>query len=64
MWGQPKRNTKNACCSSRGRCSCQRRNNVVVARRPEAAPRSCPKKHGPTVCGKTVRDGVCPCPDC
>jgi hypothetical protein len=64
MFGRPKRNTKNVCCGSKGRCSCQRRNNAAIARRPDAAPRACSVTlPNGKVCGKTVRGGVCPSPD-
>lgn len=65
VWGQPKRNTKNPCCGRRGRCSCNRRANAMIARDPAAAPQACSQIHGDgKACGKTKRGGVCPCPDC
>lgn len=67
MWGQPKRNSKNRTCShGRGQCSCQRRDNAVARRFPEAAPRTCTTmcQPGRGACGKTRRGDVCPCPYC
>jgi hypothetical protein len=64
-WGQAKRSGYNPCCTRRGKCSCQRRNNAAVARKPEAAPHACTKKCTPgKACGAMVRGGVCPCPYC
>lgn len=66
-WGQPKRNGKNLCKHGRGQCTCQRRVNAELARRPDAAPRTCGQMCGKTkgkACGATVRGGVCPCSYC
>lgn len=62
MFGKPKRNGKNA-CGHRGQCSCQRRINAEIAKKPELAPRACTVVLGNgKACGQTVRGGVCPSP--
>lgn len=68
-WGQPKRNSRNA-CGHRGQCSCQRRINNDAAARPESRSHPCPltgcglHKDRNKTCGRTVRNGTCPCPYC
>jgi hypothetical protein len=67
MFGKPKHNGRNQCCGQRGRCSCQRRVNAQIAARPQDAPHACGQMCGQRrgqVCGRTVRGGVCPCPNC
>ena len=60
-WGKPKRSGKCQRCGSRGQCSCNRRNNAVIARNPAAAPHACPVKlPNGKICGRMVRGGVCP----
>jgi len=65
-WGQPKRNGR--CINGhRGQCSCQRRLNAELADNPGAQPYTCARMCGwqkDKPCGKYVRNGTCPCPNC
>lgn len=63
------RDSKCPRCDIRGKhtkCSRQVDRDVRAAARKgiNANPHPCPRTHGGKVCGKTVRGGVCPCPDC
>ncbi len=64
-YGQPKRNTRNP-CGHRGQCSCQRWINAELAAKPDAQT-TCAAMCGwnrNKPCGRTARNGVCPCPNC
>lgn len=65
-WGQPKRNGRCVRCESKGRCSCQRRDNAELAANPGAAPRTCTRvcRPGKGACNRTMHGGVCPCEWC
>lgn len=67
MLGRPKRNVKCGRCQSRGQCSCQRRDNAVLARNPDAltqCSRMCGWNGQNKPCNQQARNGVCPCPNC
>lgn len=67
MYGRPKRNGKNV-CGHRGQCSCQRRINAELTRKPADAPTTCTQMCGwngkGKPCNRTARGGKCPCPNC
>jgi len=67
-WGQPKRNGKCPTCGQRGRCSCQRRANAVLASAPRGDNGTCTAQCGwngrGAACNRNKRSGVCPCPNC
>lgn len=52
-------------CKNRGICTCQYQLNRAMAS--DKAPKPCTymcKNGGKRVCDRTMRGGVCPCPDC